>query len=106
MSEFNVEVATELVQVSVKLMMGILPISTNRDIDKYVSSCREILYLKYNDGEELRSFCDGLSVLVMNTYNEEYNDLIEMCLEYSPSPTVLLDDSTISAVSKTIKLWF
>ena len=106
MREFNVEVATELVVVSVQLMMTIRPITSNRDIDKYVGSCREILRLKYDDTKELRSFCDGLSVLVMNTYNKEYSDLIEMRLEYSPSPTVLLDEATISAVDQTIKLWF
>jgi hypothetical protein len=114
MREFNVEVATELVVVSVQLMMTIRPITSNRDIDKYVGSCREILRLKYDDTKELRSFCeanddeklDGLTFLVLNTYNKEYSDLIEMRLEYSPSPTVLLDEATISAVDQTIKLWF
>ena len=85
MARFDVKVATELVKTSVQLMMTVHPITDNTDIDKYRGACIDILRLKYNDTKALRSFCDGLSVLVMNTYNEEYNDLIEMGLEFSPS---------------------
>lgn len=122
MARFSSKVATELVVVSVQLMMTIRPISSNRDIDKYRESCIEILRLKYNDTKALRSFCDNLSPLVMNTYNAEMaaNELmadmnsdkefvakLESIRSGSTSKldeaTISLDESTISAVDRTIK---
>jgi hypothetical protein len=99
MARFNRKKAVELVKLCVQIMTPLHPIVSNGDIDKYISTCREILRLKYNDTRALRNFIedfgpDGMGVLIINTYNEE-----------SPSQ-VLLDDSTISAVNKTLELWF